>query len=172
MLIANLAPCPTPGQRLLQRRGPVGAKSLWHTRVRNALQPSQPGSTNDARNSRSRTFHAGSRRTHNPSAVGSSPTCPTGVSAGQRPATGPTEPSRAGAPGSVFVPHREWGVWNPPVVSLTETASIPVRAGQTPDTPASSRPEPFTGRDLVAHSWHSPSGIRRGHNDRGESRRS
>ena len=130
--------------------------------MRNAVPLSQPASTNHARNGGSGSLRAGAGRSHNPSAVSSSPTCPTGVSAGQRPATGPTEPSRARAPGSVFVPHREWGVWNPPVVSLTETASIPVRAGQTPDTPASSRPEPSTGKDLVAHSWHSPSGIRRG----------
>lgn len=50
---------------------------LWHTRVRNAVQPSQPASTNHAGNGRSRAFLAGLSRTHNPSAQGSSPCWPT-----------------------------------------------------------------------------------------------
>jgi hypothetical protein len=39
---------------------------LWHTRVRNAVQPSQPASTNHARNGRSRAFQAGFDRSFNP----------------------------------------------------------------------------------------------------------
>jgi hypothetical protein len=50
---------------------------MWHTRVRDAVQPVQPASTNHARNGRSRVFWAGSGRTHNPSVQGSSPCCPT-----------------------------------------------------------------------------------------------
>ena len=59
----------------------VRVAHLWHTRVRNAGQQGQPVSSNQARNGGSWAFHAGFGRSHNPSVVGSSPTCPTGVSA-------------------------------------------------------------------------------------------
>jgi hypothetical protein len=39
---------------------------LWHTGVRKTVQPSQPASTNHARNSRSSTFQAGLCRSLNP----------------------------------------------------------------------------------------------------------
>jgi hypothetical protein len=126
---------------------------LWHTRVRNALQPSQPGSTNDARNSRSRTFHAGSRRTHNPSVVGSSPTCPTHQFCCGRTVLRPSghpEPSLSTRPGGAFVPHRECGVWNPPVVSLTETASIPFAQVKR----LTHRPHPARNRPRAGTLWH------------------
>ena len=38
---------------------------LWHTRVRNAVRPSQAASTNHARNGRSQTFQAGLGRSFN-----------------------------------------------------------------------------------------------------------
>ena len=50
---------------------------LWHTRVRNPGQQGQPASTNQAQDGGSRAFRAGFGRSHNPSVVGSSPTCPT-----------------------------------------------------------------------------------------------
>ena len=46
---------------------------LWHTRLRNAVQPGQPASTNHARNGRFWALHAGSGRPHNPSVQWSSP---------------------------------------------------------------------------------------------------
>jgi hypothetical protein len=55
----------------------VRVAHLWHTRVRNAGQQGQPVSSNQAQNGGSRAFRAGFGRSHNPSVVGSSPTCPT-----------------------------------------------------------------------------------------------
>ena len=56
-----------------------------------------------------------SGRSHNPSVQGSSPCCPTDVSAGQRLAVGILEPSRSRHSGA-FGPHFEWWVLNPPLV--------------------------------------------------------
>jgi hypothetical protein len=61
----------------------VRVAHLWHTRVRNAGQQGQPVSSNQAQNGGSRAFRAGFGRSHNPSVQGSSPCCPTGVSAAQ-----------------------------------------------------------------------------------------
>jgi len=127
----------------------VRVAHLWHTRVRNAGQQGLPVSSNQARNGLFWALHAGSCRTHNPSAVGSSPTCPTGVSAGHRLAIRPGPPEVIAEQGHVA---HLWHIrnLNPPVV---------VRAGPAPLTSAQvkrpgSRPGPFGARACgtsVAH---------------------
>jgi len=106
-------------------------------------------SSNQAQNGGSWAFRTGFDRSHNPSAVGSSPTCPTGVSAGHRPAIRRTPLEII--PGQSLVAHL-WHIrnLNPPVV---------VRAGPAPLTSAQvkrpgSRPGPFGARACgtsVAH---------------------
>jgi len=62
-------------------------------------------SSNQAQNGGSWAFRTGFDRSHNPSAVGSSPTCPTGVSAGHRPAIRRTPLEII--PGQSLVAHQE-----------------------------------------------------------------
>jgi hypothetical protein len=66
--------CPVESSRPSNLEFPVA--HLRHTRVRNAVPPGQPVSTNHARHGRSRAFYAGFSRTQNPSVVGSDPRSP------------------------------------------------------------------------------------------------
>jgi hypothetical protein len=91
---------------------------------------------------------------HNPSVVGSSPTCPTGISAGQELAIRRIPPEII--PEQGYVAHL-WHIrnLNPPVVASSGTYPTHVCAGQAPKLP----PGTLRGKGL----WHicgtGPSGI-------------